>query len=124
MNTTQIKTVAGSAPKAAPKKQQSLTSMWKKQPNSSTSTSSSSSSNSDPTADATAVTNNSTSGTTDALPVVVAERVSMDFEDETKRFHGEGRTITVEFDSFILVACYVPNSGEGLVRLDYRINEW
>jgi exonuclease III len=24
----------------------------------------------------------------------------------------------------VLVAVYVPNSGDGLVRLDYRVNEW
>ncbi|CAJ0966752.1 unnamed protein product [Ranitomeya imitator] len=31
-----------------------------------------------------------------------------------------GRVITAEFDSFYLVAAYVPNSSRGLVRLDYR----
>ena len=36
----------------------------------------------------------------------------------------EGRTITAEFEKFILVACYVPNSGQKLNRLDYRIKEW
>jgi exonuclease III len=51
-------------------------------------------------------------------------KVSYDFEDEEKGHAGEGRTITVEFGTFILVACYVPNSGEGLRRLDYRIDEW
>jgi exonuclease III len=51
-------------------------------------------------------------------------KVSYDFEDEKKCHDGEGRTITVEFDSFTLVACYVPNSGEGLRRLDYRVQEW
>ena len=56
--------------------------------------------------------------------LALAEKVNYDFEDETKRFHGEGRTITVEFDHFIFVACYVPNSGEGLVRMDYRVNQW
>jgi hypothetical protein len=59
--------------------------------------------------------------------VVVAslQRVSYDFEDEgQKQFHGEGRTITLELDSFFLVACYVPNAGEGLVRLNYRVDEW
>ncbi|KAJ2796048.1 hypothetical protein H4R20_005669 [Coemansia guatemalensis] len=33
----------------------------------------------------------------------------------------EGRLITVEFDTFHLVACYVPNAGEKLVRLDRRL---
>ncbi|KAE8633895.1 hypothetical protein XENTR_v10002128 [Xenopus tropicalis] len=32
----------------------------------------------------------------------------------------EGRVITAEFDSFFLIAAYVPNSSRGLVRLDYR----
>lgn len=37
---------------------------------------------------------------------------------------GEGRTIMLELDSFYLVACYVPNSGQNLERLDYRVDEW
>ncbi|XP_049617089.1 DNA repair nuclease APEX1 [Syngnathus scovelli] len=32
----------------------------------------------------------------------------------------EGRVITAEFPTFYLVTAYVPNSGRGLVRLDYR----
>lgn len=32
----------------------------------------------------------------------------------------EGRVLTLEFDSFFLVNVYVPNSGDGLKRLDYR----
>lgn len=32
----------------------------------------------------------------------------------------EGRVITLEFETFYLVNCYVPNSQEGLKRLDYR----
>ena len=35
----------------------------------------------------------------------------------------EGRIITAEFDDFYLVTVYVPNSGRGLVRLDYR-QQW
>ncbi|RKP33709.1 Endonuclease/exonuclease/phosphatase, partial [Dimargaris cristalligena] len=35
----------------------------------------------------------------------------------------EGRAITLEFDDFFLVACYVPNAGDKLVRLDFR-QEW
>lgn len=30
----------------------------------------------------------------------------------------------MEFDTFILVAAYVPNAGDKLQRLDYRVNEW
>jgi exodeoxyribonuclease III len=36
----------------------------------------------------------------------------------------EGRSITMEFELFFLVAVYVPNAGEGLKRLQYRVNEW
>lgn len=32
----------------------------------------------------------------------------------------EGRVITAEFDTYYLVCVYVPNSGQELVRLDYR----
>lgn len=39
--------------------------------------------------------------------------------DETK----EGRVITLEYPDFWFVCAYVPNSKEGLVRLDYRM-EW
>ncbi|KAJ0262468.1 DNA-(apurinic or apyrimidinic site) endonuclease [Hirschfeldia incana] len=36
----------------------------------------------------------------------------------------EGRIVTAEFDSFYLISTYVPNSGDGLKRLSYRIEEW
>lgn len=35
----------------------------------------------------------------------------------------EGRVITAEYDAFYLVNVYVPNSGQKLVRLDYR-KQW
>jgi len=35
----------------------------------------------------------------------------------------EGRVICAEFENFYMVNVYVPNSGEGLKRLDYR-SEW
>ncbi len=35
----------------------------------------------------------------------------------------EGRVITAEFEQFILVTVYTPNSGAGMKRLDYRA-EW
>ncbi|KAI3426491.1 hypothetical protein D9Q98_008857 [Chlorella vulgaris] len=37
---------------------------------------------------------------------------------------GEGRVLTAEFPTFWLVNCYVPNSGAGLKRLEYRVNSW
>lgn len=35
----------------------------------------------------------------------------------------EGRVITLEFENFYFITVYVPNSRDGLVRLDYRM-EW
>jgi exonuclease III len=49
-------------------------------------------------------------------------KVVCDIDDS--KHGGEGRVICAELDSFFLVGCYVPNSGQELVRLDYRINEW
>ena len=34
----------------------------------------------------------------------------------------EGRVITLEYDKFFLVCAYVPNSQDGLKRLDYRMS--
>ena len=36
-------------------------------------------------------------------------------------YDSEGRTITLEFDDFYLVTCYVPNSKRELIRLDSRM---
>ncbi|EIE20819.1 hypothetical protein COCSUDRAFT_18358, partial [Coccomyxa subellipsoidea C-169] len=36
----------------------------------------------------------------------------------------EGRVITAEYPSFYVVNVYVPNSGEGLKRLEYRVGSW
>ena len=36
----------------------------------------------------------------------------------------EGRVLTAEFESFVLVSVYTPNAGEGLKRLAYREKEW
>lgn len=36
----------------------------------------------------------------------------------------EGRVIAVEFESFVLVNVYTPNSGATLARLDFRVNNW
>mmetsp|Transcript_35502 Transcript_35502/g.66928 ORF Transcript_35502/g.66928 Transcript_35502/m.66928 type:complete len:523 (+) Transcript_35502:75-1643(+) len=36
----------------------------------------------------------------------------------------EGRMITLEYPTFYLVLAYVPNAGDGLKRLDYRIKSW
>ena len=48
-------------------------------------------------------------------PVSVTRDMGIDEHDH------EGRVITVEFDGFYLVCVYVPNSQDGLKRLDYRM---
>lgn len=46
-------------------------------------------------------------------------------KDHTSSFiDHEGRVNILEFETFILVNVYTPNSGRKLNRLDYRINEW
>ncbi|CAM9841926.1 unnamed protein product [Ectocarpus sp. 12 AP-2014] len=40
------------------------------------------------------------------------------------KHNNEGRSITVEYEKLFVVTVYVPNSGEKLVRLDYRTKEW
>lgn len=37
------------------------------------------------------------------------------------KYNDEGRVITLEFEDFYLVNCYVPNAQDGLKRLDYRM---
>lgn len=44
-----------------------------------------------------------------------------DFDD---KHNTEGRSISMEFEKFVLVCTYVPNSQAELKRLDYRITEW
>ena len=38
-----------------------------------------------------------------------------------EKYNDEGRVITLEYEEFYLVNAYVPNSQEGLKRLDYRM---
>lgn len=49
-----------------------------------------------------------------AEPLDVRYGIGIDEHDN------EGRVITLEFDSFFFITTYVPNSGRGLVRHDYR----
>ena len=58
----------------------------------------------------------------DIMGRIVVENVNYTLGDN--RFDGEGRWVEVETPELIFINCYVPNSGMGLVRLDYRINEW
>ena len=41
-----------------------------------------------------------------------------------QKHDGEGRVINMEFEDFYLIATYIPNAGEGLKRLSYRVDEW
>lgn len=50
--------------------------------------------------------------------------IKVNFDLGIHKHDQEGRTITAEFEKFNLVACYVPNAGEKLARLDYRTKEW
>lgn len=50
--------------------------------------------------------------------------LSVTYDMGIKAHDGEGRVTTAEFEEFILVSTYVPNSGEGLRRLKYRVEEW
>lgn len=50
-------------------------------------------------------------------PIAVTNNMGIEEHDQ------EGRVICAEFDTFYLVNVYVPNSGQELVRLDYR-QQW
>lgn len=67
-----------------------------------------------------------TGGMTAGPPLLTAQSLELDYtHTETgQSFSGEGRSIGINFGDFHLVNCYVPNAGEGLKRLDYRLNEW
>ena len=50
--------------------------------------------------------------------------ISVLLDLQIEKHDQEGRAVTLEFEHFYLISCYVPNAGEGLRRLDYRTNEW
>ena len=52
------------------------------------------------------------------------EPISVNYGINKDKHDKEGRVITIEYDKFYLISCYTPNAGEGLKRLDYRIEEW
>ena len=47
--------------------------------------------------------------------------LSVTYGLEEGHYDEEGRVITLEFPSFYLVGAYVPNAGDGLKRLDFRL---
>lgn len=50
--------------------------------------------------------------------------ISIKFGIDDSNTDNEGRVITLEYEKFYLIACYTPNAGENLKRLDFRIDEW
>ena len=49
------------------------------------------------------------------------EPLSVKYGINIEKHSHEGRAITLEFDNFFYVACYVPNAGDELKRLDFRM---
>ena len=49
------------------------------------------------------------------------EPISVHYGLKEGKYDEEGRLITAEYDNFFFVGAYVPNSGEGLKRLDFRM---
>jgi len=47
--------------------------------------------------------------------------LSVQYDLGIPKHDGEGRAITMEFAEFVLVSTYVPNSGQDLQRLKYRV---
>ena len=48
------------------------------------------------------------------------EPISVTYDMGIEEHDKEGRVITLEFEKFYFITVYTPNSGRGLVRLDYR----
>jgi exodeoxyribonuclease III len=52
------------------------------------------------------------------------EPIAVTYDMNIEEHDQEGRVITAEFAEFFLVTVYTPNAGEGLKRLDYRVDKW
>ncbi|GJD08441.1 Exodeoxyribonuclease [Galdieria sulphuraria] len=52
------------------------------------------------------------------------EPLSVLYGLQEEKHNEEGRVITLEYEKYFLVNAYVPNAGEGLRRLNYRIDSW
>ena len=48
--------------------------------------------------------------------------ISVTYDIDGEDHPDEGRVITLEYDNFYFVCAYVPNSKDGLTRLDYRMH--
>lgn len=49
------------------------------------------------------------------------EPLSVHYGLENGEYDEEGRIITLEYENFYYIACYVPNAGDGLKRLPFRL---
>lgn len=49
------------------------------------------------------------------------EPISVHYGLDDEKYDDEGRVITLEYDNFYFVGAYVPNAGDGLKRLDFRM---
>ena len=49
------------------------------------------------------------------------EPLSIHYGLDGEKYDDEGRIITLEFPSFYFIGAYVPNAGDGLKRLDFRM---
>jgi exodeoxyribonuclease-3 len=47
--------------------------------------------------------------------------LSVHYGLKNEKYDEEGRVITLEFEDFYYIAAYVPNAGDGLKRLDFRL---
>lgn len=52
------------------------------------------------------------------------EPIAVTYDMNIEEHDQEGRVITAEFPEYFLVTVYTPNAGEGLKRLDYRVDRW
>ena len=58
------------------------------------------------------------------VAVFVREAMKVQVHGPTPEIEDTGRMIVVRLSDISLVCCYVPNSGRGLVNLQYRTDEW
>ena len=70
------------------------------------------------------VTSTGTAASSSSSSGALLLRITEGFGDFKSGYTDEGRVITLEYDCFFLVLTYVPNSGQKLERLGYRLEKW
>jgi exodeoxyribonuclease-3 len=50
--------------------------------------------------------------------------ISVKYGIDAHKHDQEGRVVTAEFPDFFIVSSYIPNAGQNLERLKYRVSEW